>query len=153
MDPRDIQVNFRMPAELKVKLEAAAKENNRSLTAEIVYRLEQTFHAPLKADEIIRAVKQLHADVLASSEATLAAAKQFEAQVLARERFGDALRKSDDPAGLFKAWKELLGDDAKPFAPDPSAAGSEATSQRGVSAILGSNHEDKPARPPKRRSY
>lgn len=37
-----MQVNFRMPAELKERLEREAKANNRSLTAEIVHRLQET---------------------------------------------------------------------------------------------------------------
>lgn len=37
------QVNFRIPPELKEKLEAAAMENKRSVTAELVARLEDTF--------------------------------------------------------------------------------------------------------------
>lgn len=39
----DPQVNFRMPAELKKKLEDAAAKNKRSTTAEIVARLDATF--------------------------------------------------------------------------------------------------------------
>lgn len=41
-----VQVNFRMPAELKDKLEASAKEAGRSTTAEIVARLEDSLNAP-----------------------------------------------------------------------------------------------------------
>jgi len=43
MTRSDLQVNFRMPASLKAALEAAAKENHRSLTAELIARLESTF--------------------------------------------------------------------------------------------------------------
>lgn len=39
----DPQLNFRIPIELREKLESAAKENNRSLTGELVARLEQSF--------------------------------------------------------------------------------------------------------------
>ena len=38
----DPQVNLRIPAELKDALDAAAEANKRSLTAEIVARLERT---------------------------------------------------------------------------------------------------------------
>lgn len=41
-----VQVNFRMPADLKDKLEASAKEAGRSTTAEIVSRLEDSLTAP-----------------------------------------------------------------------------------------------------------
>lgn len=43
MSRTDPQVNFRMPAELKQKLETAAAENRRSITAELVARLEESF--------------------------------------------------------------------------------------------------------------
>lgn len=39
-----VQVNFRMPVELKEQVEAAAAANNRSTTAEIVARLEASFY-------------------------------------------------------------------------------------------------------------
>lgn len=39
----DVQVNFRMPAELKAALEVESKKNHRSLTAEVVARLEESF--------------------------------------------------------------------------------------------------------------
>jgi hypothetical protein len=39
----DPQLNFRIPVELRDKLDAAARENNRSLTGELIARLERTF--------------------------------------------------------------------------------------------------------------
>lgn len=44
------QVNLRIPAQLKSLLDSSADENKRSLTAEIVSRLERSF-----ADEPLRA--------------------------------------------------------------------------------------------------
>ena len=38
----DPQLNFRIPAELKKRLEKAAAENQRTLTAELVNRLEHS---------------------------------------------------------------------------------------------------------------
>ena len=38
-----VQVNFRMPAELKEKLENSAKDSGRSITSELVTRLEESF--------------------------------------------------------------------------------------------------------------
>lgn len=38
-----VQVNFRMPKELKDKLENSASQNGRSITSELVNRLEKTF--------------------------------------------------------------------------------------------------------------
>lgn len=37
------QVNFRIPTKLKNKLEEAAKSNERSITGELVARLEKSF--------------------------------------------------------------------------------------------------------------
>ncbi|MBX8528568.1 TraY domain-containing protein [Pseudomonas cichorii] len=42
MSKEELQVNFRMPASLKGELEALAKRSRRSLTAEIVARLERS---------------------------------------------------------------------------------------------------------------
>lgn len=46
------QVNFRIPPDLKEQLEQAAKENHRSITAELVARLEETF----EIDESLKVV-------------------------------------------------------------------------------------------------
>ena len=43
MDDKPLQVNVRMPAELKKRLEDEAWRSGRSLTAEVVTRLEQSF--------------------------------------------------------------------------------------------------------------
>lgn len=43
MARNDPQMNLRVPADLKEKIERAAFENNRTITAEAVERLEQSF--------------------------------------------------------------------------------------------------------------
>lgn len=43
MSRTDPQVNFRMPSELKAKLEETAAQHKRSTTAELIARLETTF--------------------------------------------------------------------------------------------------------------
>ncbi|QHI16247.1 Arc family DNA-binding protein [Acinetobacter haemolyticus] len=40
------QVNFRIPTKLKEQIEKSANNNERSITAELVARLEQSFSAP-----------------------------------------------------------------------------------------------------------
>lgn len=50
MSRSEPQVNFRMPAELKARLELAAAENKRSVTAEFVARLTESFQAQPSAD-------------------------------------------------------------------------------------------------------
>ncbi|MDO4896321.1 MAG: Arc family DNA-binding protein [Moraxella sp.] len=44
-----VQVNFRMPQDLKDRLEQSAKENGRSITSELVIRLESSFKPPTQA--------------------------------------------------------------------------------------------------------
>lgn len=39
----DPQVNFRIPAELLEQIKSSADENNRTITAEVVSRLQQSF--------------------------------------------------------------------------------------------------------------
>lgn len=41
------QVNFRIPTKLKEDIEKASIANNRSITAELVSRLEQSFESPV----------------------------------------------------------------------------------------------------------
>jgi len=64
MARNDPQVNFRLPQDLRDRLEDAAKENKRTLTAEIVVRLEDSFAAPLSkqdlSDEASALLRQLH---------------------------------------------------------------------------------------------
>jgi len=42
------QVNFRIPTKLKEQIEKSALENERSITAELVARLEKSFDEPMK---------------------------------------------------------------------------------------------------------
>ena len=59
----DPQMNFRIPAELKDRLEVAAKDNNRSLTSELVSRLEASLdnsNTNDKLDVIIAHLKGLN---------------------------------------------------------------------------------------------
>ena len=44
------QVNFRIPTKLKEKIEESASTNDRSITAELVARLEQSFEHQENSD-------------------------------------------------------------------------------------------------------
>jgi len=55
----DPQVNFRIPAELKDKLDNAAKENGRTLTAELILRLEMTFDNDDQVKDLLARVEKL----------------------------------------------------------------------------------------------
>lgn len=46
-----VQVNFRMPAELRDRIKAAAEKNSRSMNAEIVHALEKAFISEKNSDE------------------------------------------------------------------------------------------------------
>ncbi|HEF8772039.1 TPA: Arc family DNA-binding protein [Providencia stuartii] len=55
MSREDPQLRIRLPIELKEKIEVAAKENTRSMNAEIVQRLEMSFLNEVNSDELIPA--------------------------------------------------------------------------------------------------
>lgn len=55
----DPQVNFRIPVELKDKLDNAAKENGRTLTAELILRLEMTFEQDNQIKDLIGRIEWL----------------------------------------------------------------------------------------------
>ena len=55
----DPQVNFRIPAELKDKLDDAAKENGSTLTAELILRLEMTFEHDDQVQDLLSRVEEL----------------------------------------------------------------------------------------------
>ena len=63
----DPQINIRVPAELKKKLELLAVENSRSLNAEVVTRLEQSLSgntlthqaATLEVEMDIKEIKEI----------------------------------------------------------------------------------------------
>lgn len=53
------QLRVRVPPELKDALDKAADENNRTLTAEIVYRLQQSFENEETGYDSVRGVKYM----------------------------------------------------------------------------------------------
>lgn len=52
MSKKIAQVNFRLPQSLKDQLEEAATTNDRSLTAELVYRLQSSFDNEVKHSDV-----------------------------------------------------------------------------------------------------
>lgn len=55
MSREDPQLRIRLPIELKEKIEATAKANNRSMNAEIVQRLDASFLSEIPTDELVSA--------------------------------------------------------------------------------------------------
>lgn len=68
MTKSDVQVNFRMPSALKVRLQEAASDNGRSMGAEVVHRLEKSFADDVsdvrelmhRLDEIMAQLDDMH---------------------------------------------------------------------------------------------
>lgn len=69
----DPQLNIRCPQELRDKLEQAANGKKRSLTAEVVMRLEQSFDA----NSAINDNEKLHQEIKTMSDDINALMKQF----------------------------------------------------------------------------
>ncbi|PUA17532.1 Arc family DNA-binding protein [Glaciimonas sp. PCH181] len=59
MARNDPQMNLRIPVTLKEQIEDAAAENDRSLTAEVVKRLQQTFTEKNNSPLLLSAENQL----------------------------------------------------------------------------------------------
>jgi predicted DNA-binding protein len=55
----DPQVNFRIPAELNERLKEAAAENGRTITAELVHRLDASFRRSVDDDRVVEVVEGL----------------------------------------------------------------------------------------------
>lgn len=72
-----LQVNFRMPENLKARLEKEARANTRSLTAEIIHRLETSLGAETPEK------KNIHPDDQALLDAHGMTEEQAKAFVLA----------------------------------------------------------------------
>lgn len=53
MKKDNVQVNFRLPQELKQKLEQSAQDNGRSITSELIVRLDKSFeNQTMQSDDI-----------------------------------------------------------------------------------------------------
>ena len=62
MDQDSAQYKLRLPAELKQQIEASAKDANRSMNADIVARLQDSFNN--ESRDILRSVHALEAVLL-----------------------------------------------------------------------------------------
>lgn len=59
MARNDPQVNFRIPSALKDRLDLAAHENGRTLTAELIIRLESTFEKDDQFQDLFARLEKL----------------------------------------------------------------------------------------------
>lgn len=60
MGRNDPQMNLRVPMELKEKIEQAALNNGRTITAEAIYRLVNSFENEKPSTEYTHIAKSLH---------------------------------------------------------------------------------------------
>jgi uncharacterized protein (DUF1778 family) len=94
------QVNLRLPAELKARLEEAAAANGRSLTAEMVYRLQAAEHPLVNLDAVAELVKALGAGTHTMTELL--------------RKLSDAQDRSAQTADLVQELLRLLEADDSP---------------------------------------
>ncbi len=98
----EVQTNLKIPKSLKEKLKAAAKENRRSMTAELIARLESTFeetrlYGHKLSDEVTAEdANDLQARVEAVEAAIHALLGEGEALHIARRRAQQAERRADE---------------------------------------------------------
>lgn len=99
----DPQFNLRIPVDLKVKVEEAAKANGRSATSEILARLEASFRAG--ADDVIsdpafrqKLVDHIYPMVAEMHRQTLAVKKELALAGLSPSAIEAAIEDDSDPA-------------------------------------------------------
>lgn len=78
-----VEYKVRMPQELKEKIAASAKELNRSMNADIVARLEQSFEKPITSEHEVNDLRELLQQSMDTNK------KYF-------QMITELLRKSDD---------------------------------------------------------
>lgn len=88
MSREDPQLRIRLPTELKEKVELSAKENNRSMNAEIVQRLERTYLTELPDDEILSAQDVVKITASAKEELSNIIFKRTFAEINKKARLG-----------------------------------------------------------------
>lgn len=88
MSREDPQLRIRLPIELKEKIEIAAKENTRSMNAEIVQRLEMSFLNEVNTDELISAEKAVQIAKKAREELSLVILKRTFNEINKKARMG-----------------------------------------------------------------
>ncbi|NMW23373.1 Arc family DNA-binding protein [Rhodanobacter denitrificans] len=100
----DIQMNIRLPANMKAQIEAAAQESGRSVTAEIVARLERSF--PLSINEQILELRRAEvAELRAWLERASALSQELKDRLASESLPSD--RRGSVEATLEKAAPEI----------------------------------------------
>ncbi|MBE5252905.1 Arc family DNA-binding protein [Mixta mediterraneensis] len=107
MSREDPQFRIRLPIELKEKVESAAKVNNRSLNAEIVFRLDASFLNEIQEDEVISAQEAIQIVSKAKEELSGIIFKRTFAEINKKIRIGHTTLHVD----LYDLDLEGLSDD------------------------------------------
>ena len=123
MAANDPQLKFRVPSDLRSKLEKSAEANNRSLSAEIVSRLEGTFESSLRqaasAGDIASIMEQYRSDMartvrLAEDSQMLLLALLYDWEKAQQPEYAEHLRIARE--GLKRAHPKF-DPDKMPFFP------------------------------------
>lgn len=107
----DPHFRLRLPAELKEKIEFSAKENNRSINAEILSRLENSFSVqvdisiPNKSPDLLRAIEQF-AGTVAMEALKAAGYRVNEFSPKDRDDIGKAFVKKSNDQGKAGSGEE-----------------------------------------------
>lgn len=67
----DPQINFRLPKQLKDKIEQSAKDNGRSVTQEVIAAIEQSYSKQselMQNTELLKAIADLKAEIQSLKE-------------------------------------------------------------------------------------
>ena len=67
----DPQINFRLPKQLKDKIEQSAKDNGRSVTQEVIAAIEQGYarqNEPVQTTDLLKAIADLKAEIQSLKE-------------------------------------------------------------------------------------
>lgn len=109
-------MNFRFPAELKLRLEEAARSNGRTLTAEIVHRLRESFvlsdAGGAIEDDYVGRLREIERDLLHMREV-----------VLALQMAADGDNASNEPKSGSGSGKDSRETPAKQKRRSPSSVG------------------------------
>lgn len=95
MSREDPQMKIRLPADLKDQIEAASKQSGRSMNSEIVARLDESFQAPMRAEE------------QAFQEGFESASLRIEVERLREQLHAERMQKFEDRASADTVGKML----------------------------------------------
>lgn len=92
----DPQINLRVPADLKKKIELIAVENGRSLNAEVVQRLEQSFTQDKKLLEISNVMTKTMMNSLEAMDTALSKIVHLQDELDEKTKLLNKLSKKSD---------------------------------------------------------